>query len=149
MNEWACQDWWNGTDRRRVKYSSKNLSQCYTVDQMCHMGRTGISLGLQGDSLVTNCMKHGMVTLTLARYRNPWGMKFSCVESQWFCKFVSAPVPAYVLHVCAICWSYNVMKWKSPLFWIHHGNEVVENLRCVRMMVYGPLAVKVSVILPS
>jgi len=49
MNElMSIEDWWNGTDRRTVKYSWKNLSQCYTVDQMCHMGRPGIKPGPAG-----------------------------------------------------------------------------------------------------
>jgi len=38
----SIEDWWNGTDRRTVKYSWKNLSHFYTVDEMCHMGRPGI-----------------------------------------------------------------------------------------------------------
>jgi hypothetical protein len=62
---------------------------------------------------------------------------------------LSAPISAYVLHVCANCRLYNVMKWRSHLFENYRNNEVVENFKCVRMMLYGHLTVKVSVILPS
>jgi len=37
INEWICTEyWWNNTDKRKLKYSGKNLSHCHTVINIPH-----------------------------------------------------------------------------------------------------------------
>jgi hypothetical protein len=37
--------WWNDTDRRKVKYSDKNLPQCHFVHHKSHINRPRIEPG--------------------------------------------------------------------------------------------------------
>jgi hypothetical protein len=39
--------WWNDTDRGKLKYWEKNLSQYHFVHHKTHMDRPGIEPGLQ------------------------------------------------------------------------------------------------------
>jgi len=32
------EQWWNDTDRAKLQYSEKNLSHCYFVHRMAHLG---------------------------------------------------------------------------------------------------------------
>jgi len=37
VDEDECEDWWNGTGRRKKKYLEKNLFQCYFVQHITHL----------------------------------------------------------------------------------------------------------------
>jgi hypothetical protein len=54
MNRRGTEYQWNDNDRRRLKYSEKNPSQCPFIHLKCHMDRPGIELGLGSERLATN-----------------------------------------------------------------------------------------------
>jgi hypothetical protein len=52
---------WNDTDRRKLKYSKKNVSQCHFVHHKPHTDWPGYKPGHHGDNPATNCLNYGKV----------------------------------------------------------------------------------------
>jgi hypothetical protein len=50
---------WNETDRRKPKYSGKNLSQCHFVHHKSHMDSPGMEPGLRSGRPAANLLSHG------------------------------------------------------------------------------------------
>jgi len=53
------EDWWNDAERRKLKYSEKNTSQCHSVRYKCHVDWPGWNTVLHGERLATNHLSHG------------------------------------------------------------------------------------------
>jgi hypothetical protein len=52
----GMEHWWNGTDRGKLKYWERNLSQCHFIH---HIDGPGIELGPWGERPATNRRSQG------------------------------------------------------------------------------------------
>jgi len=53
------EDWRTDAERRKLKYSEKNTSQCHSVCYKCHVDWSGWNTVLHGDRLTTNHLSNG------------------------------------------------------------------------------------------
>jgi len=58
------ENWWNDAERRKLKYSEKNTSQCHSVHYQCHVDWPGWNkVSLHVERLATNHLSHGRATV--------------------------------------------------------------------------------------
>jgi hypothetical protein len=61
----GMEDWWNDTDRGKLKYSVKKLSQCTLPTTNPTWTGLGLNPGLRGDRLAANCLGHDTFSTSL------------------------------------------------------------------------------------
>jgi hypothetical protein len=60
VDEWmSMEQWWNDTDRGKVKYSNKNLSQCQFSTLNLTQTELGSKPSFRGEKSAIHCLSHG------------------------------------------------------------------------------------------
>jgi len=97
VGEWmGMEHWWNGTDRGKLKYWDRNLSQCHRVHHKCHTDWPGIESGLPRLKLATS-----RPYLTDSRVHRPT----QCTTTK---DFSSADLPVRTGSFC-----HSAQNWKA------------------------------------